>query len=321
MHERVEVPDVDAVASRLGLQSSGGRYFPCLSCGAKRDPKARRGPLWTKGPRWACGACGERGDTLTLISWSLHQQAKAKGAQFVEVLRWLDSDLVRESIAEAKERPSPVKTRAPEAELRALLQASTPVARTADPDTIAFLRGKGISTRTPAVVLPPSSHRVYNIMSKTWWPSGRAAMGWRLAVPAFTGSGTLAGMHARSVTRQSTKTLWAKGVDSAALLFANGLALELLRGQPASVERVLIVEGFSDYLYAAGQHLPGLAVFGLESGSAPALRLIRFPEVPIFCSPHNDGTGDNYAAAVAAAVSPRLVRSLPLHRTNPPVAA
>lgn len=311
------------VAEEIGLPRNGRRYG-CPACRTERDKAfPRRGPLWIKGTRWACSNCGERGDAITLIAWATTGQPRPRGKAFAPVLQWLSE---RNHVELAMRAPDP-SARAPQAEVRALLCAATPVAETRDQEVLAFLRSRGLDpARIPAGVLPAPEHPVYKRLTwvpvdgrkAPWWPASWSRW-WRLAVPAWTGTGELGGLHARDVTGSAKrKATWPLGVDCGGLLFADpALGRGLLRGEAPEGLRVLIAEGLPDFLYACQEatSIPGLAVLGIESGSAPALRLVRFPRgARIYTSAHVDKAGDTYATAIAEAVAPRAVRRLPLSR-------
>lgn len=305
------------VAEQLGMVRSARRYGPCPACGAAKDPSyARRGPVWVSGPRWACSGCQEKGDAITLISWAVNGHGKPRGQDFKKVMDWL-ADRHHVDLAVVDEAPAP---RAPSREVAAILRACTRPARHP------FFARKGLDyTKIPAGILPDPGHGVYRRLTRVpyegrdvpWWPARWSAT-WRLVVPAFNGHGHLAGLHARALEPGvKPKTRWPLGVDCRGLIFADPLiARPFLRGGPAP-SRLLIVEGLSDFLYAASQGMPDLGIIGMESGSEQALRLIKIPPTcTVYVSAHNDTAGDRYAALVADAFAPRAVKRLPLPRTQ-----
>ena len=298
-------------ALALGLQRRGKRWGPCPCCGAVAD-NHRRGPIQANGPRWICYTCGEKGDGINLISWVLTGQR----ASYREAFRWLtDRGVVEPAIQPV---PEPVAQRIPRAELVALLKTCTPVPACRDADVLEHCRRKGIDPRrAPGGILPRAGHPVY-AHTREWWPSYRSTT-WRIVLPMFDHRGLLAGMHVRATDPAATpKARWPIGVDCAGLFFANAEGRALLGGTcgESAPTEILIVEGFSDFFFAASLAAPpGRALLGIESGSAERLRLVRLPpRVPVYCATHADKAGDAYATKIAEAVGPERTYRLPLMR-------
>lgn len=316
-------PPIEAVAAELGLEMRRGRRLnPCPACQASD----KRGVIVYGGPRWTCTRCGEKGDTVNLVSFVVAGQRKA----YREAFAWLKE---RGQVAPLPSREvEPEKKRAPAAEVAAVLRACTPLADTQDRRVLDWCakRPNPIDPRlAPAAVLPPPSHPVYRDLSRVpyngrqapWWPR-RWAETYPLVVPAWTGHGRLAGIHARNVDPEpERKSTWPLGVDCRGLFFADPWrARPMLRGEPADVTAVLFAEGLPDYLDACQQArgIPGLAVLGIESGSVSALKLVRWPaDCRFFVARHLDAAGIAYAEALAVQLAPRPLYPLPFERIRP----
>jgi hypothetical protein len=304
-----EIPrdlDVTTIADQLGLRRRG-RRFACPACGV--EAHHGRGPIYptSGGKGWCCSACSRTGDALTLIGWAVASNGRPRGAEFRAVLAWLQERRHVELLEYDRQTRKP---RAPIDEIAALLRSST--RPHLDDAARAFLRARHINPETaPAGVLSSSSP------SFTWWPSTWSRL-FPLVVPAFTGAGRLAGVHARALSSEAPrKSTWPRGVDCSGLLFADPvLARGMLRGERVpSLQGVLICEGITDYLTAASQRLSGIGVLGIESGSAQALRVVPWPDgVRIYVATDPDAAGDRYSDAIAAALGTRIARPLPLRR-------
>lgn len=321
-------------AKRLGLTVAHGRIGPCPACGAKRYKNERRPPVQGSlhgGAGWICNTCKTTGDVVDLVSWVLLSRAGSEaGSRFAEVRRWFEDGQGTAEIPQSDALEEEVGLglgRVPEPELRRVLEASTPLHRTTDPRVIAWAVRRGFagrecgrsrsSVRIPAFVLPRGSWSGWAGLSKTYRsPEGRWSSWWSrpwatrfpVVVPAYTGLGELAGLHGRAVTPEQEaqqKTTWAAGCSSRGLVFADPWrALPALRGRWEGVKALLFVEGLTDYLTAASEAhgLPerGLAVLGVESGSASAVGLLRgLPsDVKVLIGTHCDKAGDAYAEAI-----------------------
>lgn len=316
-------PPIEAVAAELGLEMRRGRRLnPCPACQASD----KRGVIVYGGPRWTCTRCGEKGDTVNLVSFVVAGQRRA----YREAFAWLKERGQVEPLPSHEVQPE--KPRLPKEEVAALLRACTPVSETRDARVLHWLAHRPVPLDpklVPAAVLPPPRHPVYGQLARyewddrqvPWWPRKWSTL-YPLVVPAWTGHGHLGGIHARAVDPDAPrKSTWPLAVDCRALLFADPvLARPMLRGNPEGITAVLIAEGLPDFLYACqeARQIPGLAVLGIESGSAPALKLIRWPrDVRIYTSVHPDEAGDRYAEAIAQQLAPRPVYRLPLDRVRP----
>lgn len=249
------------------------------------------------GMGWTCVRCGEWGDALDMVSWSLAGcRARNAGPRFRDVVAWASGDDLAESAAAVEAAPDdPLMT---EAEVSETLRGSTRAGLV--PDVARYLATRGADPdRAPAVVLRPD-------MDAEWWPRGRLRR-WPIVIPAFTGTGTVAGLHGARIDRSvDPKTLWARRRRASGLLFADPVrALPWLRGGPAPME-VFVTEGATDYLAAASR--ADVAVLGVESGSASAFRLLRWhASAVVYCATDDDAIGERYAAAIRDNV-PSLVK-------------
>lgn len=204
--------------------------------------------------------------------------------------------------------PPPPRGRPPLAEVESFWNACSPVTSTAHASQVAlFLSRRRIFAPALAEIdllrCAPLEHEW-----PAWWPA-RWSPTWRLVTRAYEPDGTLASVHARAVVDgASPKTRWPYDCRADGLLFADRLGVELLRGDAANFDRVLVVEGLTD-LAAAAQLAVGkrVAILGITSGSAPALAKIRWPSgVPVWVGTDDDGPGERYARAVESSVPKRI---------------
>ena len=340
---RVEVPRDLALSSILSdvegveLVEGGRRLSRCPACSAPDGKK--RTPVVTGhgGKSWRCYSCTETGDALDLLSWVLVGcRGREAGSRFAEVLTWLQE---RRALLLEAPPPPPPAPRVPESELRAALRLCR--RPEAVPEVAAWLSGRGIEpARAPCGVLPPGFSAGWWPRSfSRWWPivapmvdgHGRVA-GVHGATPyrsdlvqeqregrhgAYVAhlrrpcpSGRLHAWEdgacgACGATR-GRKTTWPRGTNNRGLLFADpGVARPWMTGSGPTPRSVLIAEGITDYLHAVAARPPGrpLAVLGVESGSAAALRLVSWPigiDVRIATDP--DEAGDRYADEIRAAL-------------------
>lgn len=297
------------VAERLGLHRRSRRYGPCPACGADRTAD-RRPPLRITASGWWCNACQNHGDAVDLACWARLQREVRKGdADLRTVFEWLDGTACEPRQEVAQPDPPPI------AELLELLRSCRPVVE--DPEAAAYLRGRGINPAlAPAGAIPHG-------FSARWWPKAWSST-WRIVVPAFNGRGELRTLHARAIGEAKPKTRWpldcdARGVVFAdrrgrALLRADGLRIAASAGTVLEVDRLIVTEGLTDFLWTSGAARGTAAVISVESGSETALGLVRIPEsVRVYVATHADATGDQYAQAVADAFAPHPCFRVPLH--------
>lgn len=297
-------------AATLGLTRRVRRWGPCPACAAEHTRHDDRPPISVVGggKGWWCHACDRTGDAVDLASWLvLGRPGREAGPAFRQVVAALRGLVRVERSREVEPEREPERVDV----LPALRACASPATQSG---VAAWMRGRGIAESAPAGVLPTT-------WDATWWPRRWSAT-WRLVVPAFTGRGELASLQARAVTPvgdDEPKCRWPRGASATGLLFADPqYARPLLRGRPSEAERVLIVEGLTDYLTACSRlRAEGArtAVIGIASGSAAALRLLRVPEgLPIVVATDYDRAGEVYAELVAEALAPHPVRRFPWRR-------
>lgn len=282
-------PRVDQLLHLVGLEATRGRrYAPCPKCGHGVDGD-RRGTvlLGHGGATWRCVACmapDEKNlDGYDLLSYARHGvRARELGSRFKELLDF--------EPMQVPTTPAPKLDRIPEDELRDLFRRCTKP----QGDTAAFLTSRRIDPAlAPCGVLPPT-------FSASWWPQGWSET-WPLVAPMFDASGALAGLHARAIGPAPSKTRWPVGVDCRGLLFVAPSARPWLRGGEAP-DRVLVVEGFTDFLTACTQGL-GIAVLGIESGSAEAFATLPWKSgCRVIVATDPDKAGDGYARRIVDAL-------------------
>lgn len=297
-------PDLHAVAERLGMQRAKNRkWTPCPACGYD-GPR----PAVVLGRGFWCARCDARGDVYDLVAFKLRGRRVDRDPDTYRAVReWLDGGpALRPSAVRDYKPPS----RVPEHELAAALSSCTPATKAAERHAglRAFLARRGLTGNVYAGLMPAW-------FRSEWWPYGQEAP---LVVPAYNGHGQLRGLQGRDIRppeRVRVKTRWPRGHDASGLLFADPVSgRPLLRGIGDGPRDVVIVEGLTDYLWAAQEASPDLAVLGVASGSASALRLVSFPpHARITIGTHADPAGDAYAQSIADALSPRLCHRIPLH--------
>ena len=297
----MERPDLVAVAAALGMQRlRTKKWNPCPACGYDGPD-----PAVVLGRGFWCGRCDARGDVYDLVCYAIHgHRVSADRPKFRAVMQWLqDRRMVFEASQEVEYTPNYM----PRADLMATLNACTPAARTTDLGVLDFMRSRGYGPNIPAGVLPHG-------WRARWYPQAATH---RLIVPTYTGRGELVGFQGRDVRLPpdpKKKTAWPYGYDASGLLFSDPVAARpLLRGESAP-DDLLIAEGLTDFLSAAQEADRSFGVLGVASGSASALRLVSIPpSTTVVVGTHDDKAGDRYHQEVADALSPRLVRRIPLH--------
>ncbi len=258
--------------------------------------------------RVRCFGCNATGDALHLV-------AAARGLDlerdFPRVLDEAGALVGVDLFAHTRRPPPPpppLGTYPPRDEVAALWNAAVPVNRTVvEPDrselAVAFFLARrrwwppALASLDIVRVTPPPSAYDW----PRWWPSPWAKS-WRLITRAYRANGEVASIHARAVDGAEPKTRWPYNCRSAGLFFADGRGAAVLRGEVASLERVIIVEGLTDTVAMtlevedAGR---AIAVLGLASGSAAALAAVRWPHgIPVVVATHEDQAGHRYAAEV-----------------------
>lgn len=333
---------VGEVAEALGLDGDVRRGFTCPVCREDHRDR-RRGAVGLRrdAAGWRCHRCGEGGDAIDLVAWHLGgARFRDLGAEDRRRVRaWFGSAPSEPtSWSSPKPSPAPAIQRPPRDEVDALWAAALPLASCLPggvaPDARAarFLRGRGLLDLADAIAAADLARLMPTggIACPTWWPSGRLAL-WRLVVRAWQVGGEAVSVHARAVedrpaTRDGEpmpKQLWpgSRGgprYDVSGLFFADPAAQRLLRGDAFGLARVLVCEGLTDWLSAAGwcrrNGGDDVAVLGGVSGSFPALAQVRWPEQPIdvVVAIDHDAAGDRYVEQIRAALPGRRLRRLQL---------
>jgi hypothetical protein len=153
----------------------------------------------------------------------------------------------------------------------------------------------------------PALPRWARFRGRSWRKTGH-----RLVLPLFDVDGALRSLQARTVEpdpKPGEKAANPTGAQVAGLVFADGLARQLLRGDQTDPTDVVVVEGVPDYLtWATRWGMDGAledapAVFGVVAGSwrgaqgqALGRRIPRGSRVVI--RTHHDPAGDRYAEEI-----------------------
>ena len=153
------------------------------------------------------------------------------------------------------------------------------------------------------------------------WPTlpAWAAMGrrsWRdtghlLLLPGWTAAGELGSLHARAVLPEAdSKAIWPTAGEGSArgLVFANALALAVLRGGSGEAQRLVVAEGVPDFLTCASVWLPAWPILGLAAGGWTPELAARIPDGSrLAVWTHHDPGGDKYAARILESFAGRRV--------------
>jgi len=279
------------------------------------------------GAGWRCHVCGEAGDAATLASWVLFgRRLPANKAEWGELGgRLLGADAPKPT-PRATAPTGPIYP--PEEEVRALLdQAASP-----DLDTMAslWLTGRRLAPglvvdRVPGVRALPQGATVprWARCCGQSWTTG----GWTLVAPLYDAAGEIRSVHARKVSDGEPKGAVPADYSSAGLVLADGLAVALLRGDPAVKTQVLrassgchgaglvICEGLPDWTceccrYSdADEDAP--AVVGISSGSWTRAHVDTIPDgCTVRIATDDDAPGETHAEKIAATFKGRRVKLL-----------
>jgi len=121
-------------------------------------------------------------------------------------------------------------------------------------------------------------------------------------------------MHGIAIDTAPRKTTWPKGGQHGGLLFASASTRRWLSGQAPAPQRVVVVEGATDYLTASTE-LPDCAILGIASGSPPALSTVpKEKGQRWYVATDPDAAGRRYAKQIAEALYPTPVRPFPMVR-------
>jgi hypothetical protein len=304
---------IQSVVAAYTASVKRNRFGPCPACRAERVSRHdRRYPCLMR-DRWQCVACKAWGDGLDLIAYSLTGASSMNATHHLDPVRdWFAAQgwcrgtgAVVQFPLRAASPPPPPKT-IPADELRAWLSKATPIAKSQHVGVQRFLANRGYNAAIiPAAVAPRDQ--------PDWWRWGQA---YPIIVTAWHPDGTLAAVHGRSTldpAPSGRKTRWPYDCDCMGLLFADPWrGRPMLRGQAASVRKVLIAEGLTDFLDACQmvRHLPEWAVLGGTSGSFQALGRVPFPgEAVIYSAVDEDQNGERYHSTILASVKNEVKRT------------
>lgn len=339
-----DVKDLGAagLAARIGwpvVEVRGKpRALKCPSCGAPPELVHREvhGADFTlRGERWVHASCGAKGKGSALDVLVAHvvgvgvDWQSLDGTQKVEVRRaavrlGLTPDMAFMSAPRSPPRPPPPPRDdyPPAAEVEDLWRRCDPVdlhdgaraqllARELNPSAVADL---DLARGLPSGDLP------------IWAGTGRFRT-WALSehvviVPLVDATGTIRSLHARNLLMrgEEMKALSPHGYASGGLLFADGFARGVLRGDPEVLEHLsrtglVIREGVPDFLEEAtrcsdaDEEAP--AVIGILSGGWKAEHAARIPAgTTVLIHGQDDKTGRLYVDDISQSFAHRGVRVL-----------
>lgn len=298
------------VAAMPGADVRRRGFGPCPWCAATtRSSKDKRPPvMWHRnGETCKCVHCGVYGGGLWVAAGIVFGRGPRTGDNWRPVRDWLASvSLVEvEYQVEAPRlppRPAPVVVEdlspPPADEVAAfLLEHARPVERV--PLVAAYLASRSIPSDAPCAALVTTE-----MDWPDWWSWGTE---YPLAVGGYDGHGKLRSVHARAIREDvKGKTRWPRGYAAGWLFLDPWKARPMLEGKPTEVERIIIVEGLTDYLAvsAHARHDKRLAVIGGTAGSWRHLGDARLPpRSTVYIATDNDPTGDKYAAEIATVLA------------------
>ncbi len=287
--EQANQQPLSEIAQALGLEVRRDRIGPCPACGERQERSVRRLCVGlVRGDRqWVCNRCGTGGDGVALVSWS----TLGRATRGLDPEQWR---ALREWFGDPRPAPQavpglpPQPDYPPQAEVIRLWggfrrpDLDSPVAGWLSERRIDVARAAALdlvreSPQNSPVPLGAGERRV----QAPGWP-------WVAALPLWDCAGSLRSLVFRAVQAPPEwlprKSLALRGYARAGLVFADPLALGLLRGL-SGVEakagdagvrwdgKVFIVEGEPDFLTLAT--LPDRvsggatsAVFGTVSATA-----------------------------------------------------
>jgi hypothetical protein len=312
---------VARVIAELCLRTGrGGSVGPCPACGdAHRGSGDKRGPIGLRsdGRGWRCHRCGTGGNAVQLVAYVLTGAKDIRGPAGATVRAWFaargwcEAEPVRRTAGSPPpprpprpKPPPPPEPEPPKPRPAGVLDWFAQLERVdAVPEVADYLRGRGID---PVVVADRFLARAVprGADVPTWAYRGP----YRLVVPLFDATGAHASVRFRPVVPGGRKSLAPRGCDASGVVFACGLALEVLRRGtaptwwPSSVPFVIrIVEGEIDYLTIATRTgMDGPAILGIPgSGAWRADIAARIPVGSVVrIATHQDEPGEKYAKAV-----------------------
>ena len=279
--------------------------------------------MWDKGGACAkCLRCGVYGGGLWIAAGLIFGRAPRTGDNWRPVRDWLAAMRLVEVDDPSTIRPhrmvaprlSPVVVAElpppPVEEVEAFLREHA-----RRPDTVgsvaAYLTSRSIPLDAPCAALVTTENDWPD-----WWSWGSE---YPLAVGGYDGHGKLRSVHARAIREDAKgKTRWPRGYAAGWLFVDPWKARPMLQGEATEVERIVIVEGLTDYLAVAAhaRHDTRLAVIGGTAGSWRHLGDARLPpRSTVYIATDNDPTGDRYASEIGAVLAHHDCRRV--HLTQP----
>lgn len=315
---------VAAAGERLDVRRRG--FGPCPWCAAdQRSSKDKRPPvMWDRGgASCKCIACGVYGGGLWVAAGLVFGRGPRTGDNWRPVRDWLAAmHLVeveyRVEAPRLSPRPAPVVVAElpppPADEVVAFLREHSRRVESV-PAIRDYLTSRSIPLDAPCAALVATENEWPD-----WWSWGTE---FPLVVGGYDGHGHLRSVHARAI-REDTKgkTRWPRGYAAGWLFLDPWKARPMLQGEATEVERIVIVEGLTDYLAVAAhaRHDTRLAVIGGTAGSWRHLGDARLPpRSTVYIATDNDPTGDKYATEIAAVLAHHDCRRV--HLTQPAEAA
>lgn len=315
------------VAHNLGMTQKGRRWTPCPNCNAEfsgtNDKRPPVGTFRASGNQtgWRCFACGEGGDMMDLVSFSLEGQ-KCRDVQDYTKIKEFFKTFTFASI-EVKGVTNVEKEQIPEQDLARLWNEirKNEVNQTNRKDIQAFLHSRGINyKKVQNAYCFPNAFR-YDTLTRVETSSGRMMPFWPfkwaneypLAVPLFDVEGKLKSFQGRAIKdlEGKPKTMCPISFSMSGLFFACDNMRAYLKGDK-SFPKFWIVEGEMDFLSILAQqnHYP---VIGIKNGSFSAFKNFKFPAgAEVVIATDNDEKGDEYAAKIAKAIYPLIPKRLVL---------
>ena len=285
------------VAAALGMAVRRNRAGPCLACG--NDVKGR-GAVRMHGRAWVCSRCNVGGSQMQLVALAIHGVKKPD--TWHDVRAWFAARGWCEPYGASTWTPPPPRPPEPELPypdgLAAWWAATVAVDKDAGTSAYWAARGFGPLHGAARAVVARTGH-------PSWWPAHWRQ--YRLAIAAYDAAGIQRSMHARCTDEGEAerwgKTRWPKDCRSTRLLFADPwLALPMLQGESIP-QRVIVVEGATDFLALCSVRPPGWAILGAAAGGFAALADVRWPTgCTIVSGVDDDEAGRAYHRQIVAAV-------------------
>ena len=281
-------PSCVVLAASLGLRRIGRRWAPCPACREARSKTDDRPPLLLDAKGWRCLLCGEGGGWGALLSWAV--DGAAWSGHVSEAGRARMAEIETEAPRLAVEAPAPPVAPLPSPEeLGRLLAPCGPLTWRAE-EYLTSRRILDAESKTwSGDPLPAASQDYAPDVPDVTTATGLVRSLWYrredLVVALVDAAGVVRSLHARRTDpSDKVKCTLPVGRSSKGLLMASPSARVWLRGGTRP-ERVVLVEGLTDYLMACSVLGRGAGVLGILSGSPP------IPGVDVLClDPDPPGT-------------------------------